>query len=524
MKTKTYLQSLEEINVLLSLAPDCIIIAEINDVITRNELIEDLQKQFNTLVLSFQDIKNNALNQPLSSDSQSNTVIVFDELQNSSAEDVAISLNYNRDWLLSLYQKIVILLPTYTVNLIIRYSNNFWSCVTLYRSFSIKYPCPITPHFIDEITNVFESHDEYIRRREIEKRVYNTSRSSFTGIVSKKFGINRGLLSESDLSKLLRDFSSSNKNDAICYSFIFSLGQELYNASHYRGALTCFNYIERTMQPYLAKEALIDHLAEAKAESYYRLKNYTEAIKNYSKMINRPVAFFEVKDSAQIHKQARVLNNLAVISCMLKEYDAAEDVLNVVIEKLQKDEGTIDVLYSEVLYNLSVLMCYEGNYEKALEYINAAISYIVHIKARFYNILTSMYRVLYAYIMSSLGMHKEATDALSNSLELLRNELYENNLYVLEAHYTNAYVFTRRNALHQALHCARKALSISQKIKADGRTKVIINELIGEILYYMGDLKAAKRQFAYILNRSELNETFSNEMIEWIKTVSELVA
>ena len=526
MKSPKFGRAMEDILLYCNLASDCIIVAEINDLITRNEFIADFSKVYSTQVLTLKDFAE-LIRMDKTSDivDFSDKVIILDEVLSGNGSSISSNLNYNRDWLLSLHLKIVIMLPTIIVEKTIQYSNNFWSCVSLYRSFRVDYPCAITPHLIDGISNSFESHDDHIRKVEVERKI--KIRTSASGIIQRNFNIT-GKTREKDLTLLLnKKFKQIDITDQQSiiefFNFVFDVGKELYVYGHYKYALRCFSYIQKIISIGDDYDFLLDQLEEAIAETLYRLFDYKESIRHYNRILSRHETEAELSDRFFSPFYVRILNNLAIDFYYLNNYDMALWCFEEMWKLESFPELVNNVVYSEVLYNRSVLAYASTSYMQALDYINKSIQVVGDVSSRHYTVLSSMYRVFKAYVLASVGDILSATSILNENLGILRQEVYENNLYVLEAHFAYAFAYYQNNSLDRALRCALKAKKISKQIYCTSQVKTQISELLGEIYYYKRDYAGAKQNLGQALRYQEKHHLFNDDIASWLSTAMKVL-
>jgi len=160
VRNPKYRESLEEIVNFCLVADSGIAIAEINDVITCNEFLKDLASQFQYTNYKLSDFSchTNDIQVTLTKP----TLVVINELLNVNTDELIINLNYNRDWLLNLNCKIIIIISPATVSKLIAYSNNFWSCVAIHKSFFAELECTIAPYLFDDQSHQYETEREHL--------------------------------------------------------------------------------------------------------------------------------------------------------------------------------------------------------------------------------------------------------------------------------------------------------------------------------------------------------------------------
>lgn len=519
MRTKIYEQTLQEILLYCSYASNCIILAETNDMNTKDELIQDISMQFSVEVYSlsaFAEVSKDLF----ITKAMYNKIIIIDEILSGSSESIVGNLNYNRDWLLNLNAKIIMILPTAIIDRIRRSTYNFWSCVSLQRSFDSEKPYIMSPIFIDNDALKMESEADVNRRKSINKKLYK-SQQSVRGIIAKTFDIPVHEVGVGELRKLLEkhisQINSAETREVIgFYDFAFDLGQEFYFHGHYRYALECFQFIEKKLHFGYDFRSLQFKLQEAIAQTYYKNCRYKDATNKYAMLIesyNRNTKL-DTDKSWNNEMISRICNNFATTNYFLKNYDDSFLWFQFAIDFSEKASGYLH--YSQTLYNLALLSCICKKDSEALEFIDAAIETIKSISSRHYNIITANYQVLRAYILLNRGNFLEAEQQVKMSLSLLREELYESSFYILVAHFVYASVYLRTKRWDAALHCVNKAEKISRDVKCSPAVKAQLYELMGEIHYNLGNSYQTKQNLNMALFWNKRSQVFPPEIEKWI--------
>lgn len=518
MRTKIYEQTLQEILLYCSYSCNCIILAETNDMNTRDELVQDISMHFPVEVYAlsvFAEVSKN-----LKTKTISNRIIIIDEILSGSSESIVGNLNYNRDWLLDFNAKIIIILPTAIIDRIRRSSYNFWSCVSLQRSFDSGRPYIMSPIFIDEVAMEMESEADVNRRKSINKKLYK-SQQSVRGIIAKTFDIPMHKVGVGELRKLLEkhisQINSAEMQEVIgFYDFVFDLGQELYFHGHYRYALECFLFIEKNLNFGYDFQFLQFKLQEAIAQTYYRNCRYKDATNKYAELIESYNRTPKIgTDKLWNDKMmSRICNNFAASTYFLKNYDDSFLLFQFAVDFSEKTSGYLH--YSQTLYNLALLSCICKKDFEALEYIDTAIKTIKSIPSRHYNIITANYQVLRAYILLNQGKFSESEQQVKTSLSLLREELYESSFYILVAHFVYASVYLRTKRWDAALRCVSKAEKISRDVKCSPAVKAQLYELMGEIHYNLGNSDQTKQNLNVALFWNRRSQVFPSEIEKWI--------
>lgn len=522
MRTAIFEQALQEVRLYCSYAHDCIILAEINDINTKDEFIEDISTCFSVEVYSLSAFAEVSKDVNFLTEKVSDKIIIIDEILSGNNESIVGNLNYNRDWLMNFNAKIIIILPTTIIDRIRSSSYNFWSCVSLQTTFDPDKPCIMSPIFIDNTVTGMDSEGDLNRRKSIEKKLYKSQRS-VRGIISKVFAIPTHEISVSELKKLLDNrVSQIDFNDIqqviFFYDFVFDLGQELCYFGHFRYALVCFHFIEKRLKFGYDYQSLQINLQEAIAQTYYKQHKYMNAGQRYAMLIKSYDQAKEIGTDKlwNIKRITRICNNFAASTYFLGDYDNALLWFQFAADFAKKTPGYLR--YSQVLYNLALLSHIQKKDTEALEYIETAIQTVKFASSRHYNIITANYQVLLAYILLNRGILQKAEDYVRTSLSLLREELYESNFYILIAHYVYASVHLRKKCWEEALHCAEKALQISKVIQCNSAVRAQIYGLIGEIYYYLGDSSQAKQSLSTALFWNKRSCTFSPEIEKWMYT------
>lgn len=519
MRNLKYEEALEEIINFCFVSNSGIAIAEINDIITCKEFLEDLEKQFTYKCYRLSDFCSYHLNNPQTfAISPKESVIVIDELLNENSNEIIINLNFNRDWLLSLNSKIIIIISSATVADLIAYSNNFWSCVTICKSFSSVLGCTIAPYLFDDGTNQYETEQENRNRHHIRKNVLNIS-YSVSEMVEKTLKTQVAFSKNFSLLDFLSKYYEDQKDQSSIVTVqknLFLLGMSFYRIESFAKAQVCFTFLLDKFLYNLLDRQIID-IRYMLGNTLYRQKKYINAVQEYSKALeiakcNEDFSLSEIP----ISYVAKVLNNCGVAlyrSEISELYDTALTYLDHAATNFmnaQLDGGLI-----WVLYNLSLMSQKIDDSKNAVYYIKEAIDKIPDPQSRIGKIICARYSTLYAFYLSNNGCISQCKEMISSSLDLLRNELIDQHPYILDAHFVFAVIFLQANNLTQALHCAKKAEKISKDISADTMIKLKIWILLGEINFYLNNYFEAKKYLVLAVRRAR-NIMSSNDIIDWI--------
>lgn len=517
MKASTYTQCLKKINVFCSLCKKGFIVAEINDLITKDELIEDIKKTkkisvFDLNMLSEREGRTGNWNRDAD-------IFLIDEVACADVEKIVINLNYNRDWFSKLNNIVIFILPTITVNRLIEYSYSFWSFVNLHVIFITQFPPFIKPHFISDLLS-YENDEYQSVDKAIYKDVYGTTKSAASLISNYNTTLysNRG----NDLNKILSnrfngiDFSDVNSVEA-GFASINSLGKKLLRESHFKEALKCFEFILKHFTLGADHKQTDIELNKKLIYLYYQLGDYLTALM----LINNMLLIISDEDQLKseyaflsLYDLAALWNNAGVLLYLRGEHKQALSMYN----KAAKLINNIQITYhlGEILFNLSLVSMVIGDYKNSQYYIDQAIEMAELFSNRSMRILNSRYNVLKAYLLVTMGAICEANDLIRPNLRVLRSEIVENHEFIMEAHFVYALIYLHHRELEKAKKCALKAYNIARKIRSPLRDRARIYQLLGEILFYMEDYEDARR---YLYHACKQENVFSSEVLAWMNNL-----
>lgn len=513
MKTEAYYNSLEKICMFCDLANDGIIIAEINDVITRKELINDLNVHFCIKQFSLDelfDIKKSDEQHP------QNSIFIINQTLTTDTETAVINLNFNRDWLLGLHCKIILIVSSAITERLIEYSYNFWSCVSLHEKFTCDFKCVITPCFLDDKFNVYENDLDLNRKKLLQKSIRN-GLSVVDDVILKIWGSHKQPISVSTFEDFLFEKYQKNEFDNINEFFerIMRTADEFYAKSMYKMADVCYCFIYDKLlsrcQNYVIATV---RFLEAISKNFYRLKKYDHA----SDALALLIEFIEKNplsdDILPQQKIAEYWNNLGVVFYFRGDNENALTCFNTAAEIL--NSLPISSQLCDVLFNLSLISFSIKDSHNAKYYINEAIKYISQFSTRWFQVTHSRYCTLKSYIDINYGNISEAEKNIRESLHILRQELIENHQFILESHYVFALVFLYKNDLEKANSCANKALAIATNINSKN-IKPYVWELLGEILYELKEYSKARLYLNMAYVRAIDKEIFDKEILNWME-------
>lgn len=514
MKTESYYNSLEKICMFCDLANDGIIIAEINDVITRNELINDLNTRFLIKQFSLDDlfeIKRNDKQQP------NDSIFLISQNFTTDTETVVINLNYNRDWLLSLHCKIILIISSTITERLIEYSYNFWSCVSLHEKFICEFQCVITPCFLDDKFNIYQN-DFDLNRKKLLKKSIRGGLGVVNSVILKIWGSHDQTLSTSSFEEFLYQEYQKNNFDNVNEFFERTMrtADEFYANGMYKMADICYSFVnDKLLGICQNHEITTVRFLEGISKNYYRQKKYDYA----SDALAQLIEFIEKnpfsEDILPQQKIAEYWNNLGVIFYLRGDNDNSLTCFNIAANLL--NSLPLSSQFCDILFNLSLISFSTKDRHNAKYYIDEAIKYISKFSTRWFQVTHSRYCTLKAYIDINYGDIIEAERIIRNSLDILRQELIENHQYILEAHYVFALIFLYKFDLEKANSCANKALKIATNIDSKS-IKPHIWELLGEILYESKEYLEARRYLNMAYVRALDKNIFDKEILNWMES------
>lgn len=515
MRSLKYRESLEEIVNFCLIADSGIAIAEINDVITCKEFLKDLksQCQYANYKLSDFSCHVNDIRVALAK----SKIIVINELLNENPDEIIINLNYNRDWLLNLGCKFIIIVSPVTVSKLIAYSNNFWSCVTICKSFLVELECTAAPYLFDDGSHQYETKQENDNRRRIQKDVLDIPVSA-SDIVQKTLGVQVSFSNNFSLSEWLTYYCEMQKdqNPTSLQKKIFLLCMNFYQSEFYSKARMSFLFLLGKFSKSLSNRQKID--AEyLLGNTFYQLKKYPDAVQMYVRAIETANTNEDFSQSEiPLFCLARVLNNCgaALYKTNISElHDVALTYLNHSATNLRDAQRDGDLIW--VLFNLSLISHKMGDIKNATYYIETAIENIPNQQSRIGRIICARFHTLYAYLLLSGGHVSKCKQIISSALNLLRSELVEQHPYIMDVHFVYATIFLQSNDPERALSCAKKAEDISKKISTDSMTKLKIWILLGRVYFYLKNYRESKYYLVLAARRAR-NLLSSVDTIDWI--------
>lgn len=509
MKTVTFQENYAAIKFFCDTATEGFVVAETNSEITKKEFIEQLSEDFSIRIqkldsLSISDFQLN-----------SNDILVVDEFDTVNSSQTVIDLNYNRNWLLNLHKVIVLVLRPSTVNELIRYSSSFWSFVTLHKVFSCGFKGIIQPHFIDSNTtrtlNGLVKYKSYSIDKNTSHRVL-LERLVFS-CFHEKFESKR---LDEFLKMELEKVDESNQNDIANFILkVLNLADRLRQSKLCIEAKLCIDFIDKSFTIYDRYSEMEIRKLKLLSEIYYDLEFFDKALYTYELLIVA-IERMEEKDLLEI---ASIVNNIGVI---YYKKDAYSDALDCYYSAIKKIDSSEDVFVTvNLLFNLSLLHYDIKDYYNALYYINTAIDRINEYGLSRESVLLSKCKVLKAYLVINLGNLKYATDLLTESLSLLREQLDENCTYIMEIHYVFAVLYLHKNELERAERCAKKAYSIMKRENPSMSVRCHIRELLGEIYFYQGNYPNALIFLKIAYRHGTKNQVFNEDVLYWIRAAIE---
>lgn len=514
MKTATYTQCVKKVSTFCKLSRKGFIVAEINDVITKDEFIGDLLGEGQVSVLDLRKLSEKE--ERLRIDNQAD-ILVIDEVASSDIEQIVINLNFNRDWFLRLNKKVVFILPTITVNRLIEYSYSFWSFVYLHVVFNTKFPSIVKPHYIFDLLSYDNRKSQEVDKG-IYKYVYNTTRSASSLISS----YNDRVLSNrnNDLNKVLlqrmEEIDFSDKKSIECgYTSIFSLGKSLLREAHYKDALKCFEFLIKRFVLGDDQRQRDYELKKNIAFVCYQLGDYLTALNYVNQILVSITENDQVKPEYQflsLYELAALWNNAGVLMYLSGGKKQALSMFNKAAELINDVDITFHI--GEILFNLSLVSMIIEDYRNACYYIDKAIEAVNQYTNRSLKILCARYGILKAYLMVNIGAIHKAKELIRPNLVILRAELLENHEYIMEAHFVYGLIYLHNNELEKAQKCALKAYEISRRVKTPLRDRARIFQLLGEIHFYLGDYINARR---YLYHASRQSNVFAREVLDWME-------
>ena len=161
-----------------------------------------------------------------------------------------------------------------------------------------------------------------------------------------------------------------------------------------------------------------------------------------------------------------------------------------------------NIVISEILYNACIVNYMIGDYNQSKYYINLSMQLLRH-DSRFHSIVISRFSLIKSFIMINEGDFSNVVEMMSDSLSCLRNELNENHIYILEAHYTFALIYMHLGLLEKAEKCITKALKSVKVVKPSYSFNICVWALYGIIQYYLGNYNEAKNYLSLVKHNSK---------------------
>ncbi len=507
MRTTTYNRNFKKIKLFCEQVQDGFLVIELNDLITKNEILEDLGNLYKIVHLNSLD-----KNFISSNIKESNNVYIVDTLSYGMSieeyKDWAININFNRD-LLSKLGVVIFICPTIIVNELITYSNSFWSYVFLHIDFTTKLDCIYSPIYIE---------DEYAH---IETNLYkNTNTSEFISQDpdAKTFFLHHSKnASPRNLEKYINSIYENTNDWKIFYKQIKRLGIILYKNFQFKKAEICFDFL-------CENENFNSLNPREKVEIYSLLAGINYHIRNYMhslQFLSRSLYIVDHNtDSFSDFKRAILWNNVAILLCTdeISSVDYALSAINESLHLLNYEKS--DILLWEVLYNASLINYRFGDYKQSKHLIEKAyqeINFNSRNNSRTHAILYSKYYTIIAFMKLNDGDYSDLLTMMKESLSLLRSELPETHHYILEAHYTFSLIYLHLGVVDKAQKCIDKALNTTKLIKLDDNLKVAIWSIYGVTYYYLSKVDIAKQYLSLVYNN--FKNMLSPDKLIFIKTL-----
>ena len=511
MKTNEFYGNYEAIKLFCKLSSGGFVVAEINDYITKNELIENLKKDFNITVVKLNDFEDKVFN------SSEFSLIVIDEFNTLNAYNIASNLNYNRNWFLSLKINIIIIASSSTVDELINYSSSFWSFVSLHKIFVNKFKCIFDFRFISgsDIFSLISNNNLGLKHFIIQSN-HITKKQKINSIAEESF--HQKLIVDDVVSFLKKQLSlngyTKSKSPTSLIVCAISFGEKLLNNGFFAEAKQCADYLYNNYVFFPSYIEMQARLIKLVADANYSDNEFDTALQLYNVLINWYESKYLSYDVAAI---SVIYNNCGVIFSKQQCYSEAISVFYDCY-KMLKDSENIQQLYIliHVFYNLSLVHNEEGDYHNSLDYIDNAMEYCNYLSEN--DILNfSSLKVFKAYLLINRGSLSLANSLLKDCLEDFRRKMDENSISIMEAHYVYALYYLYINDLDKAYHCASNANQIAKNIKAEQTKKTQIRELIGKILFYQKKYHEALPFLTTAYNHGKKLNLFSDDVLEWIK-------
>ncbi len=474
MKTNIFSQELNKIKSFCTHANDGFIVIEVNDLISKSTIINELSYQFELFYLEKLNV-NKELDQNIL-----NRIFVVDTFRND-VENIdfrrwAININYNRD-LLSGLGCVIFICTTKLVNELISFSSSFWSFVSLHINLNKKLDCIYSPIYI-EAKNQYHFHNSY---KEYDK----------TDMQAKRVLTAKSL---STLKKLIVGLWDEYEEWFTYYKRVKRFGDYFFENQQYIYAEVCYSAIISKIQFGTDNVRLKIDIINSLASVHFQLRNYFVSLSylnEIKKISERNAECFSNYELAALWNNIGVLllkNDTSKIREALSCFDEGLNIINY--------EET-NIVISEILYNACLINYILGDYNQSRYYIDLSMKFLKQ-NSRFHNIIQSRFSVIKAFIMVNEGDFSNVIEMMTESLSCLRNELNENHIYILEAHYTFALIYLHLNMADRAEKCITKALKTARLSKLDYNSTACVWTLYGIVQYYVGNYNEAKNYLSLV--------------------------
>lgn len=510
MKTKRFNEALRSIVTFCQLARSGFVVAEINDSITKNELLACLKKEtFSTFCFDLHTIGVAQATEPIIANDKKNSLLIITESTEQDPTGIVANLNFNRDWFLGLNVVVIFIFPSTVVDQLISTSYNFWSCVSLHEMFGSNFRCIISPTFFDGMDNIHIKH---------------VSDSIAYEIISDIWEKPVLFYSVEDMKTFFKAEIANNK----LYDCVFLTAQVFYKNDKFTYAYECCSFLKEHYNLDCGNKRMDIQLLRLFSNVIYKMEKYEESYSLLNSLLEILVRLGGNKDSEDDEDESRnngnffiesvtaqVFNNLGVILWTTENSKLAMDCYSNsahFFEKLCRIDDYYSDDYCEVLFNLSILSLDTHDYHDALYYIEMALTYAQQ-NSSWHNLMRARYQLLKAYILVNYGGLYESEAIIKTSLHIIQMELSKEHKYVVEVYYVYALLKLYKGELMGAYEYALKALQIADKLNMN-RILPHIQELLGEICF---ELK--KYQDAYHLLSMALTVnkgTFSSDIWSWM--------
>ena len=506
MNVDHYKRELNKVKTFCKHAHDGFLIAEINDVITKQKFINELSNDFE--IFKINTFSSTILELPYRDEKKIYIVDVLgQDFQYMDHRQCALNININRD-ILSNLGCVIFICPTKLVNVLIGFSNSFWSFVAVHVKFCMKLDCFFSLSYIDE--------KNYLIIKKNGKNNFESSNEK----VKNDIDFKNFLMSYKDvnpfknLTKFLSKFWEFCNDEHIYYKRIKTLGEAFFLNRQFVDAENCYKSIIDKVQFDDVNLKLKIDILKALSSTYYYMGKYENSLY----ILERLVSLSEKQsDLFNLHENAIIWNNIGVLLYLIdfKNIDMVISCYNQSLKYINFEENE-DLFLSEVLYNAAIVNYIWGDYNQSKYYIEF-VTNSLNDSSRTHNIIHSRFSALNAFIMLNEGNFNNIVDTVSEALLFLRNELDEDSYCIMEVHYLFALIYLHLNIIDKASKCITKALLISKEIKLTSFQKKCIWSLYGIIKYFYGDMYEAKNYMSLAIN------THSNENINLLSYIRALL-